>query len=349
MPAITSGRVLVTGANGYVAVWVLKYLLERSFTVRGTVRSESKATYLRDYFKAHGDKLELVVVDDITKDGAFDAAAEGVDAILHIAAPVILTATDPDDLIIPGVKGAVNILQSALKHRATIKRIVFTSSCAAVMTPPQPGDAPRVFDENDWNDHAVNEVRTKGRGAASMDMYRASKVLAERTAWEFYERRKSELGEGLGWDLVALAPPYIFGPVIHETSSLEALGGTAKIWYNRVFKGIVAHGGFMRDKYEYVDVRDFAHAEVLALITPDAGGERMIIKGQTFTWQEFANVARRYADGVSNVDDSFDSTKAPLAVTYNAEKGSRILGIRYRTVEETAKDTVEDFKAKGWL
>ncbi len=67
MPAITSGRVLVTGANGYVAVWVLKYLLERSFTVRGTVRSESKAAYLRDYFKAHGDKLELFVVDDITK------------------------------------------------------------------------------------------------------------------------------------------------------------------------------------------------------------------------------------------------------------------------------------------
>lgn len=62
-----------------------------------------------------------------------------------------------------------------------------------------------------------------------------------------------------------------------------------------------------------------------------------------------ANVARRYADGVSNVDDSFDPTKAPAAVTYNAEKGSRILGIRYRTVEETAKDTVEDFKAKGWL
>lgn len=67
MPAITSGRVLVTGANGYVAVWVLKYLLERSFTVRGTIRSESKGAYLRELFKAHGDKLEVVVVPDITK------------------------------------------------------------------------------------------------------------------------------------------------------------------------------------------------------------------------------------------------------------------------------------------
>ncbi len=113
-------------------------------------------------------------------------------------------------------------------------------------------------------------------------------------------------------------------------------------------------------------MRDFAHAEVLALITPDASGERIIIKGQTFTWQQFgtsltlslispdlrfiaANAARRYTDKVSTVDDGFDPTKATFPVTYNVEKGSRILGIRYRTVEETAKDTVEDLKTKGWL
>ncbi len=67
MPAITSGKVLVTGANGYVAAWVLKDLLENGFAVRGTVRSESKAAHLRSYFKAFGDKLEFVVVGDITK------------------------------------------------------------------------------------------------------------------------------------------------------------------------------------------------------------------------------------------------------------------------------------------
>lgn len=67
MPAITSGKVLVTGANGYVATWVLKDLLENGFAVRGTVRSESKAAYLREYFKAFGDKLEFTIVDDITK------------------------------------------------------------------------------------------------------------------------------------------------------------------------------------------------------------------------------------------------------------------------------------------
>ena len=67
MPAITSGKILVTGANGYIAVWVVKKLLEKGFAVRGTVRSESKAPYLRELFKEYGDKFEVVIVEDITK------------------------------------------------------------------------------------------------------------------------------------------------------------------------------------------------------------------------------------------------------------------------------------------
>ncbi len=67
MPAISSGKVLVTGANGFIAVWVVKTLLEQGFAVRGTVRSESKAAHLRETFASYGDKLEIVIVEDITK------------------------------------------------------------------------------------------------------------------------------------------------------------------------------------------------------------------------------------------------------------------------------------------
>ncbi|KAI0635004.1 NAD-P-binding protein [Trametes polyzona] len=352
MPTVTSGRVLVTGANGYVAVWVLKYLLERSFEVRGTVRSESKGTYLRDLFEAYGDNLELVVVDDITKEGAFDAAVEGVDAILHVAAPVNLHAVDPDEVIVPGVNGAVNILKSAVKHRATVKRVVFTSSCAAIVTPPESLDAkPRVFDENDWNDAAVKEVQEKGRDAFPLNKYRASKVLAERAAWEFYEKEKARMGaEGLGWDFVVLAPPYIFGPVLHEVPSFDAFSGTARLWYNRVVKGIeTGHGAWMNNGYEYVDVRDFAHAEVLALISPDVGGERIITCGQRFTWQGFVNIASRYSDKIPGTDPSHDPSKLTPLASYNSEKSRRLLGIQYRSLEETTKDTLEDLKSRGWL
>ena len=67
MPVVTSGKVLVTGANGYIAFWVVKGLLEAGYSVRGTVRSASKAKHVQDYFKSYGDKLEIVVVEDITK------------------------------------------------------------------------------------------------------------------------------------------------------------------------------------------------------------------------------------------------------------------------------------------
>lgn len=57
----------MTGANGFIAVWVVKTLLEQGFAVRGTVRSESKAAHLRETFASYGDKLEIVIVEDITK------------------------------------------------------------------------------------------------------------------------------------------------------------------------------------------------------------------------------------------------------------------------------------------
>ena len=67
MPAVTSGsKILLTGANGFIAVWILKYLLEKGYYVRGTVRSEDKGTHIKKLFGSYGDKLEVVVVPDIT-------------------------------------------------------------------------------------------------------------------------------------------------------------------------------------------------------------------------------------------------------------------------------------------
>lgn len=70
MPAVTSGTILVTGANSFIAGWVMKTALEQGFVVRGTVRGESKATtYLRSLFHSYGDKFEIVIVEDITAVG----------------------------------------------------------------------------------------------------------------------------------------------------------------------------------------------------------------------------------------------------------------------------------------
>ena len=67
MPAVTSGKVLVTGATGFIAGHIVHILLQQNFNVRGTVRALSKGLPLKEKLAEFGDRLELVVVDDITK------------------------------------------------------------------------------------------------------------------------------------------------------------------------------------------------------------------------------------------------------------------------------------------
>lgn len=130
----------------------------------------------------------------------------------------------------PAVHGTTGILKSALAHAPSVKRVVVTSSCAAVVTPSP--DA-HVFSEKDWNEASIAEVNEKGKAAAAVAKYRASKTLAERAAWEFVEKHKGEIG----WDLVVLNPPFVFGPFLHEVDKPENLNESAHQWHETVVKG----------------------------------------------------------------------------------------------------------------
>ncbi|KAI0635002.1 NAD-P-binding protein [Trametes polyzona] len=342
MPTVSSGKVLVTGANGYIAVWVVKTLLDQGFSVRGTVRSEDKATHLRELFKSHGDKFEVVIVEDITTDGAFDQAVQGVDAIEHTASPFHFKANDPDELIVPAVHGTTGILQSALKYGTSVKRVVVTSSCAAVLSL---SNEPRVFSEEDWNEGSVKEVREQGAAASQPAKYRASKTLAERAAWAFYEEHKGKLP----WDLVVLNPPFVFGPAIHGVGAPESLNESAREWYLKVVKGEIDNEGLANIGSSYVDVRDLALAHVLALKKPEAGGERIIVSAGPYKWQDFVNAAHKLNPKIPAGNTSYDPAKATHLFQYAPDKQRRILGVPFRSLEETTKDTLEDFKARGWL
>lgn len=67
VPPRTGAKVLVTGANGYIALHVVDQLLKAGYVVRGTVRSQSKVAHLTKTFASYGDKFECIVVEDITK------------------------------------------------------------------------------------------------------------------------------------------------------------------------------------------------------------------------------------------------------------------------------------------
>ena len=66
MPAVVPlGTVLVTSANGFIADWIVKHLLEHGFSVRGTVRSAEKADNIRSAITVGEDRLGFVIVGDV--------------------------------------------------------------------------------------------------------------------------------------------------------------------------------------------------------------------------------------------------------------------------------------------
>jgi len=343
MLSVTSGKVLVTGANGFIAMWIMRALLQQGYSVRGTVRSENKAAPVLKHFADYSGKVELVIVPDMTVEGAFDEAVKGVSVIVHAATPVDLSADDPDDLIIPAVRGTTRVLEAALKYASSVQRVLYTSSCAAITVTPQ--ETPRTFSEKDWADDSVAEVQEKGRGANPINKYAASKVLAERAAWDFVEKHKSEIS----WDLVAIHPPWVFGPTLFEPETPEELNSSNKFWYQTVFNGLPDPKELGTQGMAWIDVRDLAEAHVLAIKKAGAGGQRIIVASGLWKWQDWINAARKHGANATIGDQTYDAAKAVHLNVYDTTKASRILGIKYRSMDETTTDLLEDFQARGWI
>ncbi|TDL16059.1 NAD-binding protein [Rickenella mellea] len=364
MPAVEPGsKVLVSGANGFIAVWVVRLFLEAGYTVRGTVRSESKAGYLRTMFENYGQKFEVVVVEDITKPGAFDTAVKGMDAIAHTASPFHFEADDPngvhpknsvillptdrchiliEELIEPAVHGTVGILESTLKNAPDVKRVVVLSSCASVSNPSDFG----ILNESNWNLENIEEVKNLGKKASQPAKYRASKTLAERAAWDFVAKNKGEIK----WDLVTLCPPFVFGPVLHDVSSPAALNTSVKDVYESLLGGTKTPEQLQNFQGSWVDVRDVALAHVRALERPEAAGKRFIISSSNFVWQDWFDAANTLSIPGVNVPKGEPGAGAKVTHrhVYDTTRAKEELGIKFIDMKTTAKDMIDDFKKRGW-
>jgi len=257
----------------------VRRLLEKGYTVRGSVRSADKGKFLQESFKSYGEKFEIVVVEDVTKETAFDEAVRGVDGIMHTASPVHMNAASVDEIIGPAVNGTVSVLKSAAKHGQGVKRIVMTSSGAAV----KESGKDKLFTEEDWNEAALKEVKEQGDNSSGHAKYCASKTLAEKAAWEFYERNKSNVR----WDLSVLNPPFVYGPVIHNVNSVDDLNFSARQWYDAVLIGGQPEEVLLATQASWIDVRDLAEAHVLASEKEAAGGERILICAGSYVWQDW--------------------------------------------------------------
>ena len=88
---------LFSGASGFIATQLVKQLLEKGYTVRGTVRStkdEAKTQVLHALAAALPGNLELHEADLLQED-TFDSVIKGAAYVFHSASPFFSTAEDP--------------------------------------------------------------------------------------------------------------------------------------------------------------------------------------------------------------------------------------------------------------
>lgn len=155
---------------------ISKLTVRASFSVVVTARSAKKGQAIVDSLEAHQrPDVAFAVVEDVGQDGSFDPVFQSdhhFDYVVHTASPCRFPPEDPvRDILDPAIKGTTGILKSIEAHAPSVKRVVITSSSAAIVSPFQ---HEKSYDESNWApftwEDALNPDNT----------YPASKVSTER-------------------------------------------------------------------------------------------------------------------------------------------------------------------------
>nr|GMD30587.1 cinnamoyl-CoA reductase 1-like [Ipomoea batatas] len=88
MPSLSGQVVCVTGAGGFIASWLVKLLLQKGYTVRGTVRNpdDEKNGHLKQ-LEGASERLTLWKADLLDYQSLREAI-NGCDGVFHTASPV---------------------------------------------------------------------------------------------------------------------------------------------------------------------------------------------------------------------------------------------------------------------
>jgi dihydroflavonol-4-reductase len=334
-------RVCVTGAAGFIAGHVIVDLLDDGHIVHATVRDlgdDAKRAHLDELKERYSGKLELFEAN-LLEAGSLDAALEGCDALIHTATAVILAAPDPQKQIIDvAVKGTQNVLDSVARA-PSVKRIVMTSSIAAVMSYDQ---QEKTYTEDDWC--TSDDIW--------LDPYGMGKTQSERLLWEFADRHADRV------QAVAINPSVVIGPPLakhHIRSSLSFIRDLVG-WSYPACAPMRLH---------LVDVGDVSKGHVRALTSNKAVGQRIIFSDRQKSILEISKVlARQYKTPMRELprlilyiaaylDKRFSfrlaRASANLHYEFRSDRPMELLGINLRNTEESILEAAETMVEKGWV
>lgn len=325
--------VFVSGATGFIAQHLVKLLLEKGYKVVGTVRSESKGTHLSKLLNSANFSYEIV--PDIEPEGAFDEALKKhpeVTVFLHTASPFHFKATNSEEeLLKPAVNGTKNALKAIEKYGPQIKKVVVTSSYAAISTAEKEGDASHTNNEDSWNEISWEEAKKDAYAG-----YRGSKKFAEKAAWDYVAEEKPK------FVINYVNPSFVFGPQAFDSelkdnlnTSSEILNGFLKMKPDSKVPG--TRGGF-------VDVRDVAKAHVVAF-EKNLSNERLLLNAGRFAAQDildilnekFSALKGKIPEGKPGAGKAVNDRMCKIV----NDKTKQILGFQLIDLETTVYDSVK--------
>jgi dihydroflavonol-4-reductase len=322
-------------------------LLAAGHAVRATLRSPHREPQVRASLRkaGAGDDSRLTFhCADLGDDAGWVDAAHGCDYVLHVASPFPAgIPRDEGELIVPAREGTLRVLRAAARN-ASVKRVVLTSSFAAIGYGHPPQSQP--FDETSWTNLASGHVAA----------YAKSKTLAEHAAWDFIT------SEGGGLELAVINPVGVFGPVLDKD-----LSTSVQIIQRMLNGGMPA---CPRLYFGVVDVRDVADLHLRAMTNPLARGERFLaVAGPSLSLLQIADILRglpgsaakrvpkrEIPDWLLRLLATCGMRLAQAALPElgkvkhaSGEKARRVLGWQPRSVEESILASARSLQQLGLL
>ena len=308
------------------------------------MRSEAKGqNILKNHPNVPKGKLSFVIVEDIAQEGAFDEAIKSdppFEAVIHTSSPFHFNTTDfKKDLLDPAIIGTTGILKAIKKSAPAVKRVVITSSFASIIDGSKGTRPGYTYSEADWN-----PITEEGALENASTGYRASKTFAEKAAWEFLEKEKP------GFTIATMCPPLVLGPILPYLQGLENLNTSnqriANILTGNAKEEIPATGTFI-----WVDVRDLALAHIRAVELEEAQNKRFFVTAGYMSNEEIADIIR---DNYPDLRDKLPvkgvkggGYPAEGVYKYNNSRTKDILGIEFKSLNQSIVDTVKSLQAVG--